>query len=77
MPGQSHRPQPAAAMATGELMRASGQRPALLFTLMLAGLASFSSIAGLPQDGPHPFALLASLMPLGLVAILWSLNRPR
>jgi len=77
MPGQSHRRPPEAAMATGTLMRASGQRQALLFTLMLAGLASFSSIAGLPLDGPHPFALLASLMPLALVAMLWGLNRPR
>jgi hypothetical protein len=64
-------------MATGELIRSSGQRPALLFTLMLAGLASFTSIAGLPQDGPHPIALLASLMPLVLVAMLWALKRPR
>jgi len=53
------------------------QRPALVFILALAALISAACFAGIPQDGPHPLALLASLLPLQLAALLWGVTRWR
>lgn len=53
------------------------QRPALVFILALAALLSTACFAGMAQDGPHPLALLASLLPLQLAALLWGLTRWR
>lgn len=53
------------------------QRSALAFILALAALISAACFAGIPQDGPHPLALLASLLPLQLAALLWGITRRR
>lgn len=53
----------------------SAQRPALVGVLAVAALVSFSLAGVALQDGPHPLALLASLVPLQLAALLWALRR--
>lgn len=45
---------------------------ALLF--LLAGLASVTAFAAVPRDGIHPLAVLASLLPLQLAAVLWAMR---
>lgn len=59
------------------LAHSRSQRPALTFILALAGLLTFSALAGIPHDGFHPLALLACLLPLQLAALLWALGRMR
>ncbi|MCP9849970.1 hypothetical protein [Cyanobium sp. Morenito 9A2] len=51
------------------------ERPALRLILAVAALVSFSLAGVTIQDGPHPLALLASLLPLQLAALLWALRR--
>ncbi|MEB3264431.1 MAG: hypothetical protein VKJ66_08685 [Synechococcus sp.] len=48
-----------------------------LLLLVLAGLASFTAFAAVPDQGLHPLAWLASLLPLQLAALLWALGRQR
>ncbi|MFY8147775.1 MAG: hypothetical protein ACOVNL_00985 [Prochlorococcaceae cyanobacterium] len=48
-----------------------------LLLLVLAGLASFSAFAAVPDEGIHPLAWMASLLPLQLAALLWALGRKR
>lgn len=53
----------------------SSQRLALFLILAIAGLVS-SSMAGITvQEGFHPLALLFSLLPLQLSAVLWVISR--
>ncbi len=65
----------------GPPARRSGPVPLLrrwpLLLLVLAGLASFSAFAAVPDQGIHPLAWLASLLPLQLAALLWALGRQR
>ena len=51
------------------------QRPALVGVLVVAALVSFSLAGVTLQEGVHPLALLASLVPLQLAALLWGLRR--
>lgn len=51
------------------------QRPALVGVLGVAALVSFSLAGVSVQEGLHPLALLASLVPLQLAALLWALRR--
>jgi hypothetical protein len=39
-----------------------------------AALASVSAFGAVPRDGFHPLAVLASLLPLQLVAVVWTLR---
>lgn len=48
------------------------RRPASLL-IGLAALTSVFCFASLPGDGFHPLAVLASLLPLQLAALLWVL----
>jgi uncharacterized membrane protein len=47
----------------------------LRLILAVAGLVSFSLAGVTISDGLHPLALLASLLPLQLAALLWVLRR--
>jgi len=51
------------------------QRPAFVGVLVVAALVSFSLAGVTLQEGVHPLALLASLLPLQLAALLWGLRR--
>lgn len=51
------------------------ERPSLRLILAVAGLVSFSLAGVTISDGLHPLALLASLLPLQLAALLWVLRR--
>jgi hypothetical protein len=51
------------------------RRPVLLL-LAAAGALSFASAASIPHDGLHPLALMASLLPLQLAALLYVFRRP-
>jgi hypothetical protein len=46
--------------------------------LLLAGAAALSwgAAAAIPHDGFHPLALMASLLPLQLAALLFVVRRP-
>jgi hypothetical protein len=44
--------------------------------LGLCGLLSTLALASTPADGPHPLALMASLLPLQLAGLLWVVARP-
>ncbi|MFM7676670.1 MAG: hypothetical protein ACKO5F_14070 [Synechococcus sp.] len=48
-----------------------------MLLLVIAGLASFTAFAAVPDQGLHPLAWLASLLPLQLGALLWALGRQR
>jgi hypothetical protein len=50
-------------------------RPALVGLMAVAALVSFSLAGVTLQEGLHPLALLASLLPLQLAALLWGLRR--
>ena len=45
----------------------------LWLVLLGAALASCAAFAGVPQEGWHPLAMQASLLPLQLAAVLWAL----
>jgi hypothetical protein len=47
----------------------------LRLILAVAALVSFSLTGVTISDGLHPLALLASLLPLQLAALLWVLRR--
>jgi hypothetical protein len=47
----------------------------LVGVLAVAALVSFSLAGVTLQEGVHPLALLASLLPLQLAALLWGLRR--
>lgn len=51
---------------------AQGRRFAVLLLVLAAGMSATVS-HGSVQAGFHPFALLASLLPLQLAALLWCL----
>ena len=54
------------------------QRPVLLFVVALAALTSAATFSGVVHEGGvHPLALLASLLPLQLAALIWGLSRLR
>ncbi len=52
-----------------------GEGAALRLILAVAALVSFSLAGVTISDGLHPLALLASLLPLQLAALLWVLRR--
>lgn len=43
--------------------------------LVLAALASCGGFAAVPREGWHPLAVLASLLPLQLAALLWAFSQ--
>jgi hypothetical protein len=43
--------------------------------LGLCGLLVTLAVATIPTDGPHPFALMAGLLPLQMAALLWGVAR--
>jgi hypothetical protein len=45
--------------------------PLLRLMLVLAAMASCGVFAAVPSEGWHPLAVLASLLPLQLAALLW------
>jgi len=49
--------------------------PLLRLMLVLAALASCGVFASVPSEGWHPLAVLASLLPLQLAALLWAFSR--
>ncbi len=49
--------------------------PLLRLMLVLAAMASCGVFAAVPSEGLHPLAVLASLLPLQLAALLWALSR--
>ena len=49
--------------------------PLLRLLLLLAALASCTVFASVPSEGWHPLAVLASLLPLQLAALLWAFSR--
>jgi hypothetical protein len=49
--------------------------PLLRLLLLLAALASCTVFASVPSEGWHPLAVLASLLPLQLAALLWALSK--
>ena len=49
--------------------------PLLRLMLVLAAMASCGVFAAVPSEGWHPLAVLASLLPLQLAALLWALSR--
>jgi hypothetical protein len=53
----------------------SSQRLALFLILGLAGVVSSSMVGITVQDGFHPLALLVSLLPLQLAALLRAFSR--
>jgi hypothetical protein len=53
----------------------ASRRPVLLLLAAAAGL-SFAAAAAMPHDGLHPLALMASLLPLQLAALLYVFRRP-
>ncbi|MCP9792199.1 hypothetical protein [Vulcanococcus limneticus] len=57
--------------------RSGSQRPGLLAILVLGALVSASCFAAIPAGELHPLALLASLLPLQLAALLWGLIHRR
>jgi len=48
--------------------------PQLVFCA--AALASVSAFGSIPHDALHPLAVLASLIPLQLVAVVWAFRNP-
>ena len=55
----------------------SFQRFGPLLLLALASLATFNSFGSIPMDGIHPLAVIASLLPVQLAAVLWVVLRRR
>lgn len=66
---------PSAAPRVGSRGTHGAERPALRLILAAAALVSFSLAGVTIEDGLHPLALLASLLPLQLAALLWVLRR--
>ncbi|MCT0224441.1 hypothetical protein [Synechococcus sp. CS-1328] len=48
-----------------------------LLLLVLASLISLAAFDAVPDQGIHPLAWMASLLPLQLAALLWALSRQR
>ena len=48
-----------------------------MLLLALASLATFNSFGSSPMDGIHPLAVMASLLPVQLAAVLWLVLRRR
>ncbi|MEA5421873.1 hypothetical protein VB716_01795 [Synechococcus sp. CCY9201] len=48
-----------------------------LLLLVLASLISLAAFNAIPDQGLHPLAWMASLLPLQLAALLWGLSRQR
>ncbi|MDI9407066.1 MAG: hypothetical protein QM522_10215 [Chitinophagaceae bacterium] len=46
-----------------------------LLPLLAAGLISVGAYGSIPHDGLHPLALMASLLPLQLAALLYVFGR--
>jgi len=56
--------------------RKSGSERVLpLLPLLAAGLISVGAYGSIPHDGLHPLALMASLLPLQLAALLYVFGR--
>ncbi|MBJ7493368.1 MAG: hypothetical protein JHD13_10070 [Synechococcales cyanobacterium SupBloom_Metag_052] len=53
------------------------QRLGPLLLLALASLATFNSFGSIPMDGIHPLAVITSLLPVQLAAVLWLVLRRR
>ena len=53
------------------------QRRLPLLLLVLASLISLAAFDAVPDQGIHPLAWMASLLPLQLGALLWGLSRQR
>ena len=49
-------------------------RSAHTLLLPLAACVSVALFGSIPGDGVHPFAMAASLLPLQLAALFWSLS---
>ena len=47
-----------------------------VWLIALAALASVAAFAAVPRDGLHPLALLASLLPLQIAALIGWLRPP-
>ena len=47
-----------------------------LVPLLVAAVLSVIAAAAMPQEGLHPLALLAALLPLQLAALLYLFRRP-
>jgi hypothetical protein len=47
-----------------------------LVPLVAAAALSFGAAAAIPQEGLHPLALMAALLPLQLAALLYVFRRP-
>ncbi len=62
----------------GPLQRRMGSlRRVPLAVLVLGALVSVSCLAAIPEGELHPLALLASLLPLQLAALVWGLGHRR